>query len=1129
MRCPRCKDDTPSDAEFCPDCGAKLVVVCASCGSNNAPSYKYCKRCGELLTGARVDSAQFGASSPPHGQVPSRLAEKILTSKSVLEGERKQVTVLFADMKGSLELLADRDPEDARTLLDAVLERLMEAVHQYEGTVNQVMGDGIMALFGAPLAHEDHAVRACYAALRMHAEVGRYAEELRRRQGLDMQIRVGLNSGEVVVRSISNDLHMDYSAVGETTHLAARMEQLARPGTTFLTKETMQLTEGFIECKPLGPVPVRGLASPIEVYELLRASSVRSRLQAGVARGLTRFVGRQAELAHLGKALEQAREGHGQVVAVVGEPGVGKSRLFYEFVHSSRTDGWLVLETGSVSYGRATPYLAVIDLVRSYFNIESRDDARTIHAKVTGQLLTLDETLRDAIPAMLGLLDSLSDDSVFRKLDPALQRRRTQDALKAILIGESRIRPVCLVFEDLHSVDSETQGLLDAVSATLPTARLLLLVNYRPEYQHGWGSKTYYSQLRIDPLPIESADVLLRSMLGDDPSIRLLKRTLIERTEGNPFFLEESVRTLIEGKVLVGRLGTYRMTASLPSIQMPKTVQAVLAARIDRLSAEQKRLLQCAAVIGKDVPFALLNAVAGIPDEALRAALSELQAAEFLYETALFPDLEYTFKHSLTHEVAYGAVLVEHRRRLHARIVEAIEQLNGDRLAESIEHLAHHAVRGELWEKAADYCRRATRRALMRAANREAAEYAEQALIALVRLPTSEARVAQQVDLQVDLRSALLPRQELARVRECLQEAERLAASIGDRGRLCQVAGFNAGLAYLRGGPADATVHAEEALRLAAELGDDTLRIVPNIYLAQALHARGENRRAIESSRENVRYLTHERVRERFGMPGLPAVISLVWMAVCQTELGEFDEAHRHAAKARQIADKYGGPFDAVYVNTGVGLTYLRQGYFGRACSFLEAALEVCRAEEVLHMYSVCTSHLGEAYMMSGRLDEGLPLLELAVRQSADLEIRAAHSVWETRRAEGYLLAGRLEEAMNVVDAVLKHVRAQDERGYEAYALRVLGLIHAAMAANGTASAEAAEKYLTTAGRIADSLEQRPLRAHCQLGLGRLYLATGRGRLAERELAAAADLYRSLDMSVWLADAEATAKECTAS
>jgi class 3 adenylate cyclase/tetratricopeptide (TPR) repeat protein len=1113
MQCPHCQHENPAGQKFCGECGVRLSSTCPSCGAINRPAQKFCGECGVGLgqTAARFDS--------PQAYTPRQLAEKILTSKSALEGERKQITVLFADMKSSLELLADRDPEEARTLLDAVLERMMEAVHHFEGTVNQVMGDGIMALFGAPLAHEDHAVRACYAALRMHESVGRYADDLRRREGLDVQIRVGLNSGEVVVRSIGNDLRMDYSAVGETAHLAGRMEQLARPGTSLLTQDTMQLVEGFIECRALGPVPVKGLGAPTQVYEVIRAHPVRSRLQAGAARGLSRFVGRAAELGHLQRVLDIVREGHGQVVGVLGEPGVGKSRLFYEFLHSSRTDGWLVLETGSAPYGRAMPYLAVINLVRSYFKIESRDDVRTIQKKVTGHLLTVDETLRDAVPAILGLLDALPEESAFRKLDPSLRRRRTQNALKAMLVGESRIQPVCLVFEDLHSIDSETERLLDTLVASLPTARLLLLINYRPEYQHGWGSKTYYTQLRIDALPRESADDLLRSLLGDDASLRLLKQTLIERTEGNPFFLEESVRTLIERRVLSGQPGAYAATATLPAVQVPRTVHAVLGARIDRLSGEQKRLLQCAAVIGKDVPFALLAAVADTPEDDLRSELAQLQAAEFLYEIALFPDLEYTFKHALTHEVAYGTVLMERRRKLHARIVEAIEQLTGDRVGEQAEQLAHHAMRGELWDKAADYARRATRRALMRSANREAVAYAEQALAALARMPSSEQVTAQKVDLQFDLRSALLPRQQLERVRRCLEEAERLASSIADQRRVCQVVGFHAGLAYLGGSPAEATAHAEHALGIAGQLGDDTLRIVPNIYLAQALHACGENRRAIEVCGANVGYLSEDRIRERFGMPGLPAVISLGWLAICHTELGEFEEGRRQAGEARQIADRYGGPFDSVYVNSAVGFTYLGQGYFERAIPPLEAALEVCKAEEVLHMYSVCTSHLGRAYVMTGRLEEGLALLELAVQQSAELRIRAAHSVWETRRAEGCLLAGRRDEALALGEAVVEQIRVQGERGYEAAALRLLGQIHAAAAEKLSHASRAAEEYFLAAARVAEALGQRPLWAHCRLGLGKLYLATGRPEAASHELALAAEAYRALGMPAWLNEA----------
>ena len=535
-------------------------------------------------------SVPASAPAPDQGRAPLTytppyLAEKILTSRSALEGERKQVTVLFADIKDSTELIKDLDPEAAQQLLDPALHRMMEAVHRFEGTVNQVLGDGIMALFGAPLAHEDHALRACYAALTMQTAMRDYTEAVRRAHGIELRIRVGLNAGEVVVRAIGNDLHMDYSAVGQTTHLAARMEQLATPGTIRLTAATLRLVEGLVQVQALGPIPVKGLTEPVEVFELLGASALRRRLQAAAARGLTRFVGREAELAALRQALDQAGAGHGQVVAVVGEAGVGKSRLVYECVHAHYTQGWRVLESASVSYGKATPYFPVVDLLKRYAHVEDADEPRTVRAKVTGQVLTLDETLQETIPALLWLLDVLPDDSPFRTLEPPQRRQRTLEALKRVLLRESQVQPLLLVFEDLHWIDAETQALLDSLIESLPTARLLLLVNYRPEYQHGWGSKTYYTQLRLDPLPPASAEAFLDALLGQDPSLAPLKRLLIERTEGNPFFLEESVRTLVETGVLVGEPGAYRLAQRLPTIQVPATVQAVLAARIDRLPA----------------------------------------------------------------------------------------------------------------------------------------------------------------------------------------------------------------------------------------------------------------------------------------------------------------------------------------------------------------------------------------------------------------------------------------------------------------------------------------------------------------------------------------------------------------
>jgi class 3 adenylate cyclase/ribosomal protein L40E len=478
MKCAKCGHDNSAGARFCEECGAQLGLVCANCGAQLSPTAKFCSECGnpagQAAPSTSVSSPRFGA---PEVYTPRHLAEKILTSKAALEGERKQVTALFADLKGSMELFADRDPEEARKLLDPVLDHMMEAVHRFEGTVIHVLGDGIVALFGAPLAHEDHAVRGCYAALRMQETVKRYAEGVRRSEGVPIQIRVGLNSGEVVVRSIGSDLRMDYTVVGQTTNVAARMEQMAVPGSILVSADTLALAEGYVQVKPLGPLKVKGLESPLEVFEVTGAGMVRSRLRAAAARGLTRFVGRDGELDQLRQALERARSGQGQVVALVGEPGVGKSRLYWEFTRSHRTQGWLVVESSSVSYGKATAFLPIIDLLRAYFQIEAGDEGRKVREKLTGKLLSLDRALEPSLPPLLWLLDVPIEDAQWQRLDPPQRRQRALEGVKRLLLRESQVQPLLVIFEDLHWIDLETQALLDSLVESLPTARLLLLVN----------------------------------------------------------------------------------------------------------------------------------------------------------------------------------------------------------------------------------------------------------------------------------------------------------------------------------------------------------------------------------------------------------------------------------------------------------------------------------------------------------------------------------------------------------------------------------------------------------------------------------------------------------------------------
>jgi predicted ATPase/class 3 adenylate cyclase len=1049
------------------------------------------------------------------------LAEKILHSKAALEGERKQVTVLFADLKGSMELLADRDPEDARAILDPVLEHMMEAVHRYEGTVNQVMGDGIMALFGAPLAHEDHAVRACYAALAMQNAIRRYTEEVRHAHGFEVHIRVGLNSGEVVVRAIDSSLHMDYTAVGQTTHLAARMEQLAPPGSIRVTAETLRLVEGFVQVAPLGRVPIKGLTEPIEVFELVGATSVRRRLQATAARGLTRFVGRQIEMATLNQGLEQARVGHGQVVAVVGEPGVGKSRLSYECLHAHHTRDWRVLESASVSYGKATPYLPLIDLLKRYFTLEVHDDQRTIRAKVTGHVLTLEDALQETIPAFLSLLDALPEDSSFLQLDPPQWRQRTLEAVKRVLLRESQVQPLLLVFEDLHWIDAETQALLDSLVESLPTARLLLLVNYRPEYQHGWGRKTYYTQLRLDPLPPANADELLHALLGDDPSLAPLKPFLIARTEGNPFFLEESVRTLVETGVLVGEPRAHRLVVPLQGMPVPATVQAVLAARIDRLAPEEKWLLQTAAVLGTDVPFTLLRAIADVPEAALHRGLAHLQAAEFLYETRLFPEPEYTFKHALTHEVAYGSLLQERRRGLHARLVEALETLAPDRGTEGasgrspdqVERLAHHAVRGEVWDKAVSYCQQAGARAYDRAAFREAVAFFEQALQALEHLPEPNNTRGLAIELRLALGGSLFALGEYGRHRALLGEAEALARALDDRARLVQVLAGIARVLRNTGDLDGAMAAGQQALELAAELGDSALQIQAAYFLGQTNFAIGDFGRAAELLRWNVEAADWESDTLSTDV----RITSRAWLAWTLSALGAFAEGRRHGEEALRLATLAGRGTTPITAHSYLGHLYLAQGDLEHAIRVLDQGLALCRASGNRSTLRAMAASLGYASALQGRLAEGRALLEEAISESIRTGARQSpHRVaW---LSEVCRLAERGEEAGQHARQALALARQQKARGDEAHALHQLGVVHAHA---NPPDIEQAEAHYRQALALAEALGMRPLMAHCHLGLGTLYAQLGRQEPARTELSAAIELYRSMAMTFWLPQAEA--------
>ncbi|HTO11279.1 MAG TPA: adenylate/guanylate cyclase domain-containing protein [Candidatus Binatia bacterium] len=1114
MQCSRCRHQNEAGAKFCGECGGRLESVCPACSAVNPPTNKFCQECGTSLGKGDPSQGSAPAGDPrftsPDAYTPTHLARKILTARSSLAGERKKVTVLFADLKGSLELLADRDPEDARALLDAVLERMMEAVHRYEGTVNQVMGDGIMALFGAPVAHEDHAVRACYAALRMQRSVSRYADELRRRQGIDVQIRAGINSGDVVVRSIGSDLNVDYSAVGQTTHLAARMEQLARPGTVMITDATRRLADRYIEVEGHGPVPVKGLKQPVEVFEL-KGAAPASRAQTATG-GLTRFLGREDELRRLERVLEMAAGGQGQVVGVAGEAGVGKSRLVWEFTRSTRAQAWLLMEAPAVAYAKATPYAPITAMLTSYFQVESTDDAPKIRAKVSAKVLELDPGMHWAIAPILSLGNIVADDPEYEALEPAERRRRIFGAVTRIVRRESERQPVLVVVENAHWADTETAALVDTLVEEVRDARVLLVASYRSEYRPAWREQPHCTEIRLSPLSTRSAEALIEEFLGPTPELQPLTRMLVERTGGNALFVEESVRSLIENEVLVGDRGAYRLAKPISSIQIPDRVQSVLAARIDRLPDERKSFLQAGAVIGKDLPFSLLQAVAGVPADQLLGNLAELEEAQFLQTTSLYPDLAYSFRHALTHDVVYSTLLKEQRRNLHARIVDALEALYPDRRHEHVERLAHHALGAELWFEAVSYLREAAAKALARSANREAVAFLEQALAALGHVPETNDTFVQAIDVRLDMRPPLLQLGRLDEIRRLSGDALRMAEQIGDEARQARAYAYLINYHYLLGEPARALEYGERCLTIAERLGDRVLVSVARRYMGHAYHAQGQARHAIRSLQDNAEAMASDVAREPTTAAVIAYVSTCAWLAFTLADLGEFEEAETWADRARAEAEARRHPYSEAIALTLSGQVSTLRGQLERAVAPLSRALQICRDSNLTVWQAIPAALLGQCLVTLDRKEDGLSLLEEGVRLSDELGVKAYLARWATLLGEGFLAMGDLARAGEIGERALGLARAHGERGHEAAALRLLADVAAAEDDHLSA---AAERY-AAAIAIAEELGLRPLLARSHLGLGQALRRGGRVQEAEEHLATAVVHFSELGMWSWL-------------
>ncbi|MCU1500286.1 MAG: hypothetical protein JWM47_4239 [Acidimicrobiales bacterium] len=1085
--CAGCGFGNASQARFCESCGISLREHCPGCGASVRAHQKFCRDCGQPLAGMQ------------RGALPLDDIEQ------QLDGERKFATVLFADIANSTELIMDRDAEEANRILEPTVKLMSDAVRHFDGRVIREQGDGVMATFGAPLADEDHAVKACYAALKMQDAMRSRAAEVRREFGLFLQVRVGINSGPVVVTIEDRILRVD----GVATHIAARLESLAAPGTIVLSRDTLVLAEGFVRVGEIERVSLKGVKHPVDVCEL-NGVNTRIRMQALAARGLSKFVGRQAEIDLLGRAAAQAKSGHGQMVALVGEAGVGKSRLLWEFTRSPVIQDWLVLEAGSVSYGKATSYLPLVELLTRYFEIQPRDDERRVREKIAGKLFALGEKkLLEQLPLFLGALAIGVREPAWTSLTPAERQSQMFGALKHLLIRESQEQPLCLLFEDLHWIDAETQTFLDMLLESVPAARLLLLVDYRPDYESRWAKKMYYSQARIDPLPASSADELLEALLGAGPELGPIKRGLIEATDGNPLFLEESVRSLIESGVLTGSPGNWRPTGALPAVFVPRTIEALLAARIDRLQPRYKEVLQCAAVIGNDVPQALLEAVTGLSHEELERSVMELQAAEFLYEKTLFPETEYTFKHSMTREVAYASLLRDRKMALHARAAHALVALAGSRIDEHVERVAQHAENGGLWEMALQYLERSGAKAFSLYANTDAAGFFERAIKALRHLPETRTTLEQAVDLRFELRNALLLLGETDRILQSLQEIEPLLAGLGDKLRSARYAAFRCNYHFLAGEQRHAIGFGDTGRKLAVEGGDRRIEGEFLYRLGQSYHALGEYRTAIDLLEQSLTFTDEKLERSRVDLTVIPAVVSRYWLVMALTECGDFVSAMSHAKRSLEIAEEAEHPLSEVLGWLAVGSVLLRKGEFEGAVGGMERSMALCDRWSLRVWRPRVASSLSIAYGRLGRVEDGLKLARNAVADAERMRLIVDRIPLLVRLGQATLIAGRVDEALahgkNALDLAVEH----EAKGSEAWARFLIARAHWA---SSPRALDDAARELAPALALAIACEARPLVAFCETTFAGIYGARGFEARAQEFTARANATYEALGM-----------------
>jgi class 3 adenylate cyclase/tetratricopeptide (TPR) repeat protein len=1116
MQCSNCQFENPEDSNFCLECGQKLEHKCPQCEKVLPGGAKFCNGCGhKLVTGPTPSQKELSFDEKLdkiQRYLPKGLTEKILAQRDRIEGERRQVTVMFCDMEGFTSLIEQLGEEDAYAIIDEVYEILIHKVHDYEGTVNEMTGDGIVALFGAPIALEDAPQRAIRSSLAIHREMARFSDRIKQeRQGVPtLKMRVGLHTGPVVVGTVGNDLRVEFKAVGDTVNLASRMEGLAEPGSTYVTEATFRLTEGLFRFEAMGKKGIKGRKEPTNVYRVIAPSTSRTRFDVSTERGLTPFVGRERELELLLDGFERSKTGRGQAISIIADAGVGKSRLLYEFRKAVASEDIAFFEGKCLSYSRGVVYHPIIDILKANFDIRDDEGDLQIREKIKKGLKILGADEASTLPYLLELLSVKDKDFDKISLSPEERKHRILEALKQIALKGSENRPLIMAFENLHWIDQSSEESLKELLDAISFARVLLIFTYRSEFIHTWGARSYHSQVNLNRLSTRETLMMTSHLLGTEVLDKEIEQLVLEKTEGVPFFIEELINSLRDQKIIEKKGNKYHLTKDICEAIIPSTIHDVIMARVDSLPEGAKGVLQTGSVAGREFSHHLIKKVTAFSKEELLSHISVLKDSELLYERGIYPQSNYVFKHALTQEVAYNSLLQKKRTQLHEKIGTALKKIYTDRLEEFCEMLAYHFLKGEVWQRAYKYCQRAGLKAYSHSAYEEAQRYFEDALAAINNLPRDKTRIEREIDLRFNMRSPLFALGRHKEWGEWIRGAEPLAREIDDDARLSNALNYLSSLHWIHGQHRKAIELAEKALNFAERAGHFSCQVATLLHLGVFFFNIGDYPKQIEIHQKVRERLIGEDAFKQHGLASLPGAFSRGMLVLGMAELGNFDKIEEIGHEALEIAEQVRNTITLTFVYNFLAMAYLRLGKLEPALPLLEKGHELCRFSEVQSMYSHTVGNLGYAYLLAKEPGRALTLLQEGAK---DDNLQA--NIWPTPTltilAEAYRVTGELELADETASRALALANEREERGFEAWAMLVMAGI------NDTAERpQEATQWYQRALQQASDLSMRPLVAHCHKGLANSYFHLGNKKEAQLEKKKAHELYRSLGMMYWL-------------